>query len=109
MCPLFPQLEAKLTGASVVAFWIPHAKVSHGAGGEAHAYLTDVIALQEDEELGLTFNAAVILRASVTAFWARQWHLRTSCWKINREKGAVKLTNATERAITSKATVSSRL
>lgn len=67
----WPQLKAKLTGASVVSFWIPHAKVSHGAGGEAHTYLTDVIALQEDEELGFTFNAAVILRASVTAFGAR--------------------------------------
>ena len=76
MCP---QLKAKLTGASVVAFWIPHAKVSHGAGGEAHAYLTDVIALQEDEEFGLTFNAAVILRASLTAFGARQRHLWTNC------------------------------
>lgn len=71
MCILCPQLIAKLTSASVVSFWIPHAKVSHGAGGEAHAYLTDVIALQEDEELGLTFNAAVVLRASVTAFGAR--------------------------------------
>lgn len=71
MCPPCPQLRAKLTGASVVAFWIPHAKVSHGARGEAHAYLTDVIALQEDEELGFTFNAAIILRASVTAFGAR--------------------------------------
>lgn len=67
----WPQLKAKLTGASVVSFWIPHAKVSHGAGGEAHTYLTDVVALQEDEELGFTFNAAVILRASVTAFGAR--------------------------------------
>lgn len=71
MCTLCPQLIAKLTSASVVAFWIPHPKVSHGAGSEAHTYLTDVIALQEDEELGLTFNAAVILRASVTAFGAR--------------------------------------
>lgn len=70
MCPLCSK-AAELTGASVVAFWIPHAKVSHGAGGEAHAYLTNVVALQEDEELGLTFDAAVILRASVTAFGAR--------------------------------------
>lgn len=59
-------------GASIVAFGVPHAKVSHGAGGKAHAYLTDVIALQEDEELGLAFNAAVILRTSVTAFGARR-------------------------------------
>lgn len=84
--------KARLTGASVVAFWVPHAKVSHGAGGEAHAYLTDVIALQEDEKLGLTFNAAVILRASVTAFRARWWPLSTNCGKINREKGRVRLT-----------------
>lgn len=61
--------------ASVVAFWVPHAEVSHGAGGEAHAYLSDVIALQEDEELGPTFDAAVILRASFTAFGARWWPL----------------------------------
>ncbi len=72
-------LKAKLTGASVVALWVPHAKVSHGAGSEAHAYLTDVIALQEDEELRLTFNAAVILRASVTAFGAGWWPLCTNC------------------------------
>lgn len=73
------QDKAKLTGASVVAFWVPHTKISHGAGGEAHAYLTDVIALQEDEELGLTFNAAVILRASVTALRARWWPLSANC------------------------------
>ena len=81
-CPRVKSLyhEAKkLTGASVVAFWVPHSKVSQGAGGEAHAYLTDVIALQEDEELGLTFNAAVILRASFTAFGARWWPLSTNC------------------------------
>lgn len=86
------QRKAKLTGASVVAFWVPHTKVSHGAGGEAHAYLTDVIALQEDEELRPTFNAAVILRASVTAFGARWWPLSTNCGNIkitNREKGTV--------------------
>lgn len=75
------QDKAKLTGASVVAFWVPHAKISHGAGGKAHAYLTDVIALQEDEELGLTFNAAIILRASLTAFGASWWPLSTNCWK----------------------------
>lgn len=76
--------KAKLTGASVVALWVPHAKVSHRAGGEAHAYLTDVIALQEDEELGPTFNAAVILRASVTAFGARWWPLSTNCGNNKR-------------------------
>lgn len=77
-----------LTGASVVAFRVPHAEVSHGAGGEAHAYLTDVIALQEDEEFGLTFNAAVILRASVTAFGARWRTLSANCGNINtRETG----------------------
>lgn len=74
-----PQLKAKLTGASVVAFWIPHPKVSYGTGGEAHAYLTDVIPLQEDEELGLALNATVILGASLTAFGARQRHLKTYC------------------------------
>lgn len=85
------QHKAKLTGASVVAFWVPHAKVSHGAGGEAHAYLTDVIALQEDEELGFTFNAAIILRASVTAFGARRRPLSTNCGHISREKGPIRL------------------
>lgn len=63
--------EYKLTCASVIPFWVPHAKVSHGAGGEAHPNLTDVIALQEDKELGFAFNAAIVLRASVTAFGAR--------------------------------------
>lgn len=92
MCPSHPALSAlksqqtsqskKLTGTSVVAFWIPHPKVSHGAGGEAHAYLTNVIALQEDEELGLAFNAAVVLRASVTAFGAGWWPLSTNCGNI---------------------------
>lgn len=91
MCQLTLQHKAKLTCASVVAFWVPHAKVSHGAGGEAHAYLTDIIALQEDEELGLTFNAAIILRASFTAFGARWWPLSTNCGNINREKGSARL------------------
>lgn len=71
--------KVKLTSASVVALWVPHAEVSHRTGGEAHAYLTDVITLQEDEELGLTFNAAIILRASVTAFGARWWPLGANC------------------------------
>ena len=75
----------KLTGASVVAFWVPHPEVSHGAGGEAHSDLTDVVALQEDEELGLTLDAAVVLRASVTAFGARWRPLGANCG--NREKG----------------------
>lgn len=74
--------KAQLTGTSVVAFWIPHPKVSHGAWGEAHAYLTDVIALQEDEKLGLAFNAAVVLGASVTAFGAGWWPLSTNCGNI---------------------------
>lgn len=74
--------KLKLTGASVIAFGVPHAKVSHGAGGKAHAYLTDVIALQEDEELGLAFNAAVILRTSVTAFGARWGPLGANCGNI---------------------------
>lgn len=73
------QDKAKLTDTSVVAFWVPHTKVSHGAGGKAHAYLTDVTALQVHEELGLTFNAAVILGASLTAFGARWWPLSTNC------------------------------
>lgn len=83
MCPLCTR-AAELTRASVVAFWIPHAKVSHGAGGEAHAYLTNVIALQEDEELGLASDAAVVLRAPVTAFGASLWRLRTGCSNRNR-------------------------
>lgn len=76
------QDKAKLTGTSVVAFWVPHTKVSHGAGGKAHAYLTDVTALQVHEELGPTFNAAIILRASLTAFGARWWPLSTNCGNI---------------------------
>lgn len=96
MCPLCSK-AAELTGASVVAFWIPHAKVSHGAGGEAHAYLTNVVALQEDEELGLTFDAAVILRASVTPFGARLLHLRTSCSNGNTKKGLVMMRWAPEQ------------
>lgn len=74
----------ELTRASVVAFWIPHAKVSHGAGGKAHAYLTNVTALQEDEEFGLASDTAVVLRAPVTAFWASLWRLRTGCSNRNR-------------------------
>lgn len=91
MCPL----SLQLTGASVVAFGVPHAKISHGAGGEAHAYLTDVIALQEDEELGFTFNAPVVLRASVTAFGARWWPLSANCGNINTENGPVRMREAT--------------
>jgi len=72
----------KLTGASVIAFWVPHTKVSHGTGSKAHPYLTNVIALQEDEELGLTFNASIVLRASVTAFWARWWPFSTNCGNV---------------------------
>lgn len=75
---------AELTRASVVAFWIPHAKVSHGAGGKAHAYLTNVTALQEDEEFGLASDTAIVLRASVTAFRAILWRLRTGCSNRNR-------------------------
>lgn len=71
--------KAELTGASVVAFRVPHSKVSHGAGSEAHTDLTDVIALQEDEELGLTLDAAIVLRASVTAFGTRWRPLSTNC------------------------------
>lgn len=82
-CPLCTR-AAELTRASVVSFWIPHAKVSHGAGGEAHAYLTNVIALQEDEELGLASDATVVLRAPVTAFGASLWRLRTGCSNRNR-------------------------
>lgn len=81
--------QSKLTSASVVAFWVPHAEVSHGAGGEAHAYLSDVIALQEDEELGLTFDAAVKLRASFTAFGARWWPLSANCGKTSKHKQRV--------------------
>lgn len=85
----FLMLKVLLTCASVVAFWIPHAKVSHRTWGEAHSYLTDVIALQEDEELWIAFNAAIILRASVTAFWAGWWSLCANCgnMRINKEEG----------------------
>ncbi len=72
-------VKRKVTSGQQIYVNEAHAKVSHGAGSEAHAYLTDVIALQEDEELRLTFNAAVILRASVTAFGAGWWPLCTNC------------------------------
>lgn len=71
--------KVKLTCASVIALRVPHAKVAHGTGGEAHSYLTNVIALQKDKELWLTFNAAIVLRASVTAFRARWRSLCTNC------------------------------
>lgn len=85
----FLVLKVLLTCASVVAFWIPHAKVSHRTRGEAHSYLTDVIALQEDEEFWIAFNAAIILRASVTAFGAGWWSLCANCgnMRINKEEG----------------------
>lgn len=79
----------KLTGASVVAFWVPHAKVPHGAGGQAHPYLTDVVALQVDEELGLTFDAAVVLGASVAAFGAGRQPLGAHCGK-NTKRGRLR-------------------
>lgn len=75
----------KLTGASVVAFWVPHPKVSHGTGGEAHAYLTNVVALQEDEELGPAFNAAVVLGAPVAAFGAGWRPLGADCGNMDIE------------------------
>lgn len=61
-----------LTLVASIGIRVPHPKVSHWAGGEAHTYLADVVALQEDEEFGLTFNASVGLRAVLTAIRARR-------------------------------------
>jgi len=71
---------AELTCASV-GLGVPHAEVAHGTGGQAHPYLPDVVALQEDEEFGLTLHAAVVLRAALTALGARRWPVGAN-WNI---------------------------
>ena len=61
----------ELTRAAV-GFGVPHAEVPHGTRGQAHPHLTDVVALQEDEEFGLALDTAVVLGAALAALGAHR-------------------------------------
>lgn len=52
--------KPQLTRAPVVALGVPHAEVAAGTGGQTHSNLPNVITLQEDEELWVTFDTAVV-------------------------------------------------
>lgn len=81
--PALPTLTDALVHVRVAGI-----KVSRWAGWQADAHLADVVPLQQDEQLGRALEAAVDLRAELTAFGTGLASLGADCKDGARVRGS---------------------
>ena len=81
--PALPTLTDALVHVRVAGI-----KVSRWAGRQADAHLADIVPLQQDEQLGRALEAAVDLRAELTAFGTGLAFLGADCKDGARVRGS---------------------
>ena len=81
--PALPTLTDALVHVRVAGI-----KVSRRAGWQADTHLADVVPLQQDEQLGRALEAAVDLRAELTAFGTGLASVGTDCKDGARVRGS---------------------